>query len=85
MIPVLAAIGAVGTVDKLATGAIAAWKALTTTERAGEPAGVDAPGSFGELMQAYGISADSPLAGAASVLAAVASVSASSTRWLRGM
>ena len=70
MVPVLAALGAVGTIDKLATGALAAWKALSSPERAGGKAEVDAPGSFGALMRAHGISADSPVGAAVSALSA---------------
>ena len=68
MVPVLAALGAVGTIDKIATGALAAWKALSSPERAGGKAEVDAPGSFGALMKAHGISADSPVGAAVSTL-----------------
>lgn len=70
MVPILAALGAVGTIDKLATGALAAWKALSSSERAGDKGEVDAPGSFGAMMQAQGIAADSPLANAVSAFSA---------------
>ena len=70
MVPVLAALGAIGTVDKIATGALAAWKALSSPERAGGKAEVDAPGSFGALMKALGVSAATPVGAAVSALSA---------------
>ena len=71
MVPILAAITAAGTAERLVSGALSAWKALSSSERTDDAKSADVPESFGALMRAQGIDAGSPLAGVGSVLAAI--------------
>ena len=54
MLPLIAAVGAIGAVDKIASAAISEFKHLTSTGQASSISDPKAPGSFAAVLASLG-------------------------------